>query len=97
MQKLYFSFVGGCKGYQVQAVETVGQLIHEVSAEEWKIQIFQSHHPKWVIVKKAIWVENHWLKGWENELYMVKKNSFDCDPQVAVSIYGEDLYDRLYN
>lgn len=73
---LYFAFVGSCKGYSVKEAEEFGKLLYNVSFSNGEVNIYESIHPKWVIVEERD--ENHENTEITFSLYMVRKNSFDC-------------------
>jgi hypothetical protein len=105
---LYFSFVGNCKGYKVNEVENFGNMIHNVDMMNGRISIYESHHKDYVIVEEYHFEENQWC-GHEYydpnseepiiesyTYYMCKRNSFDCNPFVPVSTFGESLHTALF-
>ena len=96
---LYFSFVGGCKGTQIEVPEIEIENLHFRTMFDMgtggELVIYDSPHPKFYFGVEVLYrdVPNYDTGSYERERfvrwYLIKKNSFDACPAVPVQDFAD--------
>lgn len=99
LNKLYFSFVGGCKGTQIEVPEIEIENLHFITMFDMgtggELFLYNSPHPKFYFGVEVQYrdVPNFDTFSYEREQFvrwfLIKKNSFDACPAVP----NEDFAD----
>ena len=86
--KKYFSFIGNVHCREIKKISAEVEHIHNVETTRVNIDLFnvRGHSNLVLIVVSATFCGEYGEKQ-----YLALKNSFDCNPAVSVSSFGDNL------